>query len=391
MGARKTGGGGRALGARALVAALGTALGAALAVAVPQPAFADTTIDITGLQDRQWGQFGYEVPTFGETVTVPAGETTLTSFVFEIEAPSTRIFRGEVYAWDAAHQRPTGNPLWESAQTHTGGNGWEEVTFEPGVAVTPGQQVVLFVTISRDYEANSPDDAAYIGGVADNVYPGGTEVTVLDGGDEGKWTTVAWTQYISELAFRAQFGKPDVAGLAPTISGRAQVGQTLAADAGSVVPADSTLGYQWTADGVDIAGANGPTLLLTRDLAGARIRVRVTASHDGYDPGTETSAATPYVRALVAKPRIRLDDATPARGQTVAVLAQGLQPGSTYRLYNRWLPHGGSVARVADQYGEIHLRLAIPVDAPLGYDVVGISGAWPLTAAFAMYSVQRTR
>jgi subtilisin-like proprotein convertase family protein len=182
---------------------------------------------------------------------------------------------------------------------------------------------------------------------------------------------------------------PNVTGLAPTITGLAQARHTLTAHPGPVDPADSTLSYVWKADGVPITGETGPTLRLTNALANTYITVTITASHTGYNPETETSAPTEYVRQYVAQPRLKLSDKTPAQGQTVIVLAQGLQPGSTYTFYNRYLPHNGTATRTADEYGEIHLELHIPFDAPLGYDVVGISGYDPPTAAYATYQVRR--
>jgi hypothetical protein len=180
--------------------------------------------------------------------------------------------------------------------------------------------------------------------------------------------------------------KPDVTGLAPTITGLPQARQTLTAHAGPVNPADSTLSYVWKADGVVIANQTGSTLLLTNAQAGKHITVTITASHDGYNPQTKTSDPTDYVRQYVAQPKLSLDDNTPARGQTVTVLAQGLQPGATYTFVNRYLPDG-QVDAVADQYGEIHLDIAIPAGATLGYDVVGIYGYDPPTAASVTYRV----
>jgi hypothetical protein len=43
--------------------------------------------------------------------------------------------------------------------------------------------------------------------------------------------------------------------------------------------------------------------------------------------------------------------------------------------------------RVADQYGEIHLDLTIPANAEVGFDVVGISGYNPPTAASVTFEV----
>jgi hypothetical protein len=260
--------------------------------------------------------------------------------------------------------------------------------------VTAGRQYVLFASTSSEYSApiSFPGGTFWAIGASQDPYPGGEFVYLRNWTDPSDWTTTSWFQSSTEpwhedLAFQAVFGPAEVSGLAPTISGLAQAGHTLTADPGPVVPADSALAYQWNADGSPIAGATGPTLAMTNALAGARITVTVTASHDGYASAVETSAPTDEVRQQVRAPRVRISASRPRQGQTTTALAQGLQPGSTYTLYARYLPNG-AVERTADQYGEIRLDLPIPLDAPLGYDVIGISGYDPPTAAYALFEVR---
>ena len=66
---------------------------------------------------------------------------------------------------------------------------------------------------------------------------------------------------------------------APTISGTAQVGQTLTADTSDIADADgldkATFTYRWLADDTDISGATGSTYTLTGSDAGKAIKVRV--------------------------------------------------------------------------------------------------------------------
>ena len=90
----------------------------------------------------------------------------------------------------------------------------------------------------------------------------------------------------------------------PTISGTAQVGATLTADAGGIADADgledAAFAWQWIAnDGTtdtDIAGATGSTWTLTSAEAGKTIKVRVTFTDDGDTEETLVSAATETVR-----------------------------------------------------------------------------------------------
>ena len=55
---------------------------------------------------------------------------------------------------------------------------------------------------------------------------------------------------------------------APVVSGTPRVGATLNASAATFSPAGAAVTYQWRADGVDIAGATGQSLLLDRRPAG---------------------------------------------------------------------------------------------------------------------------
>lgn len=88
-------------------------------------------------------------------------------------------------------------------------------------------------------------------------------------------------------------GDPPVEFSVPTISGTAQVGNTLTAQPGAWGPTGVTLTYQWLADGSPIDRATDPTLELTPATApaGARVSVRVTGSLPGRTPVSRTSAA----------------------------------------------------------------------------------------------------
>ena len=70
---------------------------------------------------------------------------------------------------------------------------------------------------------------------------------------------------------------------APIPTGTPAVGRTLTAQHGTWLPTSGlTFGYRWYAGAARIAGADGRRLLLTPDLAGARIRVHVIASARGW-------------------------------------------------------------------------------------------------------------
>ena len=88
---------------------------------------------------------------------------------------------------------------------------------------------------------------------------------------------------------------------APTISGTAQVGETLTADTSGIADTDglanATFSYQWLADDTDIAGATGLTYTLTDSEESKAIKVEVTFTDDAGNEETLTSEATDAVAA----------------------------------------------------------------------------------------------
>lgn len=85
----------------------------------------------------------------------------------------------------------------------------------------------------------------------------------------------------------------------PSISGTPKVGSVLTAAPGAWSSAGVTFAYQWSQDGVAIAGATGPTLTVTRAMQGKKITVRVTATNPGYPAKSVVSAQTTAVQAGV--------------------------------------------------------------------------------------------
>ena len=88
---------------------------------------------------------------------------------------------------------------------------------------------------------------------------------------------------------------------APSISGTAQVGETLTADTSGIADADGltnvSYSYQWVAGGTDIGGATGSTYTLTASEQGETIQVWVSFTDDAGNQESLTSAATEAVAA----------------------------------------------------------------------------------------------
>ena len=76
---------------------------------------------------------------------------------------------------------------------------------------------------------------------------------------------------------------------APTITGTAQVGETLTADTSGIADPDgltnATFAYQWLADDAEISGATGSSYTLTSSEQGKAIKVRVAFTDDAGNAG----------------------------------------------------------------------------------------------------------
>lgn len=80
----------------------------------------------------------------------------------------------------------------------------------------------------------------------------------------------------------------------PTITGTAQVGQTLTRTLGTWVGAPApTLTTQWTANGVDIVGATGATYVPISGQVGQVIRVRVTGTNANGSASATSNPTSP--------------------------------------------------------------------------------------------------
>jgi hypothetical protein len=146
--------------------------------------------------------FGYpDTATYGQVITVPGSDATLSSFTFELQVPTTATFRAGVFAWDGS--KAVGAPLWQSGDMTTATSGWGEVTVDTGgVPVVPGAQYVIYFTTSE----SSGSGLGEWGLVGDD-YSGGGFVYNNNGSDFGALTTTPWQGFgTQDLAFEASFG-----------------------------------------------------------------------------------------------------------------------------------------------------------------------------------------
>lgn len=105
----------------------------------------------------------------------------------------------------------------------------------------------------------------------------------------------------------------------PGIGGGPQVDRTLTAVPGTWVPEGAEVGYQWLADGRPVPEATAPTFVVTPDLVGAAIRVRVTATSEAGSTTKTSDGTTEVVKARFAQAPKPVLTGTVATGRTVTV------------------------------------------------------------------------
>ena len=138
---------------------------------------------------------------------------------------------------------------------------------------------------------------------------------------------------------------------APTVSGTAQVGETLAAGTSGISDEDGltnvSYGYQWLADDAAISGATGASYTLEDDDEGKTVKVRVSFTDDAGNGETLTSAATDAVAEAPSQAELSLSDFD-REGLETEVLAlfvagdEGGEP-ALYNVGSRWDASGSLV------------------------------------------------
>ena len=144
---------------------------------------------------------------------------------------------------------------------------------------------------------------------------------------------------------------------APTISGTAQVGETLTADTSGIADEDgltnASFAYQWQADGADISGATDSSYTLAVDDESKVISVMVSFSDDAGNEEESTSAATADVEA---KPNTSATGApaisgTAQVGETLTAETSGIadEDGLDNATFSyQWLADSADIAGATD-------------------------------------------
>ena len=244
------------------------------------------------------------------------------SFTDDANNPETRTSAATATVSAAANTLATGAP------TITG-------TAQVGQTLTAGTTAIMdadgLTSVSYTYQ--------WIGVATDNTETNISSATAstytLVAADQGTTVkvTVSFTddannpETLTSAATAAVSAAPNTPATgAPTITGTAQVGQTLTAGTTAIMDADGLTSvsytYQWIrvdgTDEADIAAANSSTYPLGAADLGTTLKVRVTFADDLGHTETLTSAATATVGVTATAPTVSTVDVTsmPASGNT---------------------------------------------------------------------------
>lgn len=131
----------------------------------------------------------------------------------------------------------------------------------------------------------------------------------------------------------ANFRQETIHPATPTITGDPRFGGMLTVQPGAWLPFHTTLGFQWFADGVPLAGATNTALPVTKWMIGRSISVQATGSAPHYSPVVAGSAPTaPVAKAVFGKRRVVLAG-KPRVGRVLAVKTR-IRPGTNKIRYS---------------------------------------------------------
>ena len=280
-------------------------------VQVDQTLTANTTdiADADGLDDvsysYQWIRSDGNTDIAGETdstytlVSADEGKTIKVKVSFSDDANNLETLTSEATATVAAkpNTAPTGLPT-------IGGTVQVGETLTASTSDIEDQDGLDNATFSYQWLADDSaitdaTGSAYTLVPADEGRTIKVRVSFTDNGDNEETLTSAAT-----AAVAARPNSPATG--APTISGAAQVNETLTADISGISDkdglADVSYSYQWVAGGLDIDGATDSTYTLTASEQGQTVQVRVSFTDDRNNAETLTSETTTAVAAADNRP-----------------------------------------------------------------------------------------
>ena len=316
----------------------------------------------------QWMAGGSDIAgATGSTYTLTAseqGQTVQVRVTFTDEADNEETLTSEVTEVVAAkpNSEATGQPT-------IGGTPQVEQTLTADTANIVDQDGLTNATYEYQWIADGTD----IHGATGSSYlltsneQGQTiqvQVTFTDDAENEETLTSAATDAVAAKANTAPTGLP-------TITGTAQVGETLTVGTSAIADEDGlddvSYEYQWIAGGTDIDGATGPSYTLTASEQGQTIRVRVTFTDDANNEETLTSEATVEVSAAPVPLTVSVTVSAPASHDGSSAFIFEIEFSEEFGLSYRTLKFdafnvtGGSVekAQRTDKPSNIPWRIEI--------------------------------
>lgn len=170
----------------------------------------------------------------------------------------------------------------------------------------------------------------------------------LTASDIGSVFTVAVTGSASGYASVTKVSAPTsvvtaaaIIGSKPTITGTAQVGQTITANAG-YWESGVALAYKWLRNGAPISGATSATYTLATEDNGTQVSVEVTGSKSGLPNLVQTSTAVSVTTTILTLTPTPTISGTPQVGQTLTANAGAWDSGVTLRY--QWSRAGVAIS-----------------------------------------------
>ena len=159
---------------------------------------------------------------------------------------------------------------------------------------------------------------------------------------------------------------------APTVLGTPKIGEQLTANPGAWGTPEPTFAYQWRRDGVAIPGATSPTYTVLAADAAHSLSFAVTATREGYAPGSATSEAV-AVTKTASRTQLSLITKTVKKGKKavlkIVLTASGAKPAGSVKVYDGAKLLKGYSVRVADNGVRI---VKLPVLKPGKHKIKGV-------------------
>ena len=201
------------------------------------------------------------------------------------------------------------------------------------------------------------------------------DVAVLQANGWTTYATIAGKNTITMLPSVSELMAIPVDTVVPTITGTAQVGQTLTASTGTWTNSPTSYAYQWNSSaGGAIPGATASTYVPVTGDIGNTLTVSVVATNSGGSSSPATSAATNAVAAAGSVPAntvLPTISGTPQVGQTLTA-TNGTWTNSptsfTYQWNRAGTPIGGATAAT-------YVPVSADVGNSLTISVTGTNGS----------------